>query len=512
VAAVATAAAGFPPPGIHDEFSYLLAGDLFASGRTSAPTHEMWRHFETFHVLQVPSYASKYPPAQGVMLAVGQRLTGMPIVGVWISCALLVAAFNWMLQAWVRPRWALWGAVAAALWLTGAHAHGGSWMVSYWGGSVAALGGALVFGGIRRLAQRPTAGASIATAVGLAVLANSRPFEGLLFAVVPAIGVAWILVRQLRARDRKGVANTLVPMTLVLGATIVLMGWYNASITGSPTKPPYLAYDDEYTSSPHLLFQSTPPAPAYRVPVMERFHSSGNGSTEPPRSAGAVANHLWQQTTIIAGFYAPWFVMPLVFTLAVLAKGPWTAMVLASVATTVVAGLLILYPAQPHYVAPAAGAWCIALTLAARSMAQLRFRTFKAGHYLAVLVFGCIVASAFLKIGVDIMLLDGRPQAWPWQRQAMERTLATNGQHLIVVEYGPDHEPDQEWVYNSGDIDGAPVVWARSLGDSADLVLRRYFSSRNAWRLRVEPDSGPFVLTPLARVGADTTRQAPVRP
>ena len=498
VSASLTITQGFPSsPSIHDEFSYLLSGDTFAHGRLTNPTHPMWRHFETFHVIQVPTYSSKYPPAQGLVLAAGQLL-GDPVVGVWLSYALMGAAFTWMLQAWVGARWALYGGLGTAIWLGGSHAAEAYWATSYWGGAVAATGGALVLGGVRRLAIRPTVAASLATGAGIAVLANSRPFEGLLFSVVPAVVVTWTLVRQLRSRLWRAVGTTLAPMTLLLATAAVMMGLHNHAVTGSATVPPYTEHEGQYASSPTVLGQSIPERPQYRVAVIEQFYVNGNGVAVPFRNLPEFFSMLRRDGPQLLGFYVPFFVAPLLLALPWAARNRWMFIALACLTTTGIGVAVNLYAWKAHYAAPAAAAWCILLAESARLASQVRWRNRNLGRTAAQLVGLFLVLSFGMQGAILFVVRDNRATEWHRVRQATERRLASSGDHLILVEYGPRHLPDWEWVYNRADIDGSPIVWARSLGEPQDAALREYFATRTQWRLYVDDDKGPFDLTPLS--------------
>jgi hypothetical protein len=501
-AAVVSVASGWPPsPEVHDEFSYLLAGDTFAGGRLANPTHPLWEHFESFHVLQVPAYASKYPPGTGLLLALGQILTGFPIVGIWIGFAFMCMATAWALEAWVPPRWARWGGLTCAVWFAGAHAEVGEWVRGYWPGPLAALGGALLLGAAGRARSATPSSLVMLSAlggVGLAILANTRPFEGLLVGVALTVPILRWAVRQSVRGDRRLLARAVLPATLVVVSTFALMGYYNFRVTGRITRTPYAEYESQYASSPLLWGSSRRVLKNYRNAAMQCFYVAEAGYLSTRAPVRVRLAEFWIRTERLRSAFLPLFALPLLLAVPLMIRYDRPTLPLAALASLSVALALTPFSLSPRYVAPAIPAYFVMLTMAARRLRAWRPRGRLLGRFLLRFVQAWVLLS-FAGTAIGLVLVRAkRAEKWPLQRSSMAQRLeGIPGRDVVLVSYGPRHVTGFEWVYNSADVDGAPVVWARSLGWKRDSALLTYFSDRRAWRLHLANDAGPYELQPL---------------
>jgi hypothetical protein len=178
-----------PTASIYDEQSYVFQAKTFLDGRLVNPTPPHWEHFQTFFIVPEPYFVSKFPPGQALFMAFGKIISGEFIPGIWIVFILTCIATYWMLLAYVKPHWAFLGVFAVA---SNGHLLL-EWSNSYWGGALPMLGGALLFGAIKRIVDSHSRVAvnSIFLALGVVILAYSRPFEGLITSITLIIPVIY---------------------------------------------------------------------------------------------------------------------------------------------------------------------------------------------------------------------------------------------------------------------------------------------------------------------------------
>ena len=498
-----------PQPAAHDEFSHLLIADTFAHGRLTNPTHPMWVHFETFHVNQQPTYASMYFPAQGAFLAIGQVVFGHPFWGVWLSAGLMCAAICWMLQGWMPAGWALLGGFLAVARL----ATFSYWTNTYYGGAVAVLGGALVLGALPRIKRQQRVRDALLIGLGLALLANTRPYESLFFCLpIAAVLLIWMFGRSAPPL-LLSLRRVLLPLSLVLAIAVGAMGYYFWRVTGSPIRIPYQVNISAY----HLVYfpwQKLQPAALYRHAVMKQFYQG------PPvlDSYGQVHRHplLWillKPLPLVIFFLGPVLLLPVLAWIAIRPRRSLmkttsrnTRFLLLVCGCTMIGLTLPIYLPMAHYAAPMTAAVYALVLQSMRYVRLWKWDGKPSGLFLVravpVICLGLLpvrAAASALHIPVPVTIIHTWYSEDPHNIQrarVINRLEREPGQHLVFVRYEPEHEIFLDWVYNSADIDSAKVVWARDMGAGGNQELIEYFKARRVWL--VEPDETPLRLAPYA--------------
>jgi hypothetical protein len=463
-------------PDIHDEFSYLLAADTYANGRLTNAAHPHWVHFETYHVLMQPTYASKYPPAQGLVLALGQVVTGSAAAGVWFSAGLMAAAIAWMLLKWLPSQWAVLASLLATIQLTWLS----YWGHSYWGGAVAATGGALAFGALRMVVAHPRPAAGVVLGIGLGVLATSRPYEGAVAGLCLAVALG-LMVKSAPPPERRRQIQAILAAGCVVAVTLAWLGYYNWRVTGSARTMPYFLYHAQYSANSLFLVGTHSERPSYRHPEMERlFRTWGEERQQRQRSIGGVVTVVPVKIVMIFVGVVGAGSVGLIGIPGIIRR---RSLRLVFVTTAAVIGATLLTAGSyAHYVAPVTALMYVALGAALCHLHR------KAQRHRSINL-AIIAVCVFVPLAVFHSV---KSLASPYRQFARDRAaLATQlerlpAKSLVFVRYSPAHNPHEEWVQNLADIDGAKVVWARSMSAAQNKKLIDYFSDRTVWL--VEPD------------------------
>ncbi|MGB8886001.1 MAG: hypothetical protein WCC87_04715 [Candidatus Korobacteraceae bacterium] len=484
-----------PRPFVPNDFSFLLAADTFASGRLTNPTPAMWVHFETIHVTMNPTYMSMYFPAQGLVMAAARVVTGHPWYGVLLMSGLMCAAICWMLQAWLPPTWALLGGMLAVL-------HIG--LFSYWintyhaGGTIAALGGALVLGAMPRLRKAARLRYGLLMAVGVILLATTRPYEGLL--LCPPVAVAlgrWMFWGKKRPSPAGLLRLSAAPVTLILAAG-AWMGYYNYRAFGNPLTLPYTVNRDTYAMAPYFVWQSPRPQPVYRHEVLRRFYQESELVDYQK-----IHTHFFRQSllkvlaaTLFFGGVA--LLPPLLMFRRVLMDRRTRFLVVCM--AVMMAGMVVQIFFIPHYVAPFTAVFYALGLQAMRHLRHLSERRRPVGlSWVRLTVTLCVllVALRLLAAPLHLSIPTSKwnlnwygPDNVGTERAQVEAKLEQlPGRQLAIVRYSRNHDPFHEWVYNAPDIDRSKVIWAREMDAADNLELIHYYQGRQVWL--VEADTQP---------------------
>jgi hypothetical protein len=335
------------------------------------------------------------------------------------------------------------------------------------------------------LARRFELAPLVAGITGALLLANSRPYEGLLTVLSSSAVLLWWMRRGNQPFSVVLGRRVLVPVAAMVTPVLLAMGYYNYRTTGKATELPYVLNEKIYSASPHLYILPPTPVPAYRHESIRKLWMEW----DRPLYFAARQNPLapW---SFAAEFVKPFYFLNLLglAALAGLLFGKRSAVLPAlGILSLPVLGVMMEKAFLPHYLAPMCGAWLI---LAATGMeASGKWR--RAGRFVVPVVLAVAFGSCVSEI-VDAARTARRPPRGLETRPQLIASLQRQGgRHLIVVRYKPTHYIHAEWVYNDADIDGSPVVWARDMGAEKNRELLDYFQDRRVWLL--EPDIDPVL-------------------
>jgi hypothetical protein len=487
-----------PMPDVYDEFSHLLVADTLLHFRLANPPHPLHRFFETFFVLQRPTYSSIYPVGQGMMLALGRIVSGSAWTGVLIAVGLFCALCYWMLRAWVRPIWALAGGLLSVIEFGPLDL----WTNCYWGGALAAAAACLVFGALPRFTTKWDRRNAAVLGLGTGVHCITRQFESALL----LLSILLYFVPLLRRRDELRKLVRLSPFAMAAAAPFVLLILLqNKAVTRSWFTLPEQLSQYQYGVPTSLTVQ---PVPVPHVPLTPEQQLEYRAQSLTHGFQTDSFSRFLLRLEFRVRYYRFFFLPALYIALMafVLMRREWPFFYVAAVLGIFALGTNLFPYLLPHYLAAVTCFFVLVAVAGLECINGIRIRNIAAGKEAAKIIALLCGAHFVLWYGAHLfehtaLATDLEPyETWdginhgdPHGRIAVNRRLAAiPGKLLVLVHYSPHHIFQNEWVWNAADIDASRIVWARDLGSIEDAKLLAYYPDRAAWLL--QPDSQPPTL------------------
>jgi hypothetical protein len=293
------------------------------------------------------------------------------------------------------------------------------------------------------------------------------------------------------------------------------MGYYNYRVFGSPIKLPYTVNRAQYAIAPYFVWQSQRPEPAYRHKVLREFYYQEelDDFRKIHSLSGFIPQTLVKAASGVLFYGGIALLVPLIMVRRVFLDRRIRFLILCVL--ILMAGQLAEVFLIPHYLAPFTGAFYAIGLQAMRHLRLWNPGEQPVGRTLVRLtVTVCFVLAGMRLYAEPLHLaLPIGPGVWAseWygsdsragtaRAQIESRLEQIPGRQLAIVRYSPEHEPMDEWVYNTADIDNSKVVWAREMDETENLELIDYYKDRKVWL--VQPDTQPVEISPYTAPGPE---------
>jgi hypothetical protein len=294
--------------------------------------------------------------------------------------------------------------------------------------------------------------------------------------------------------------------SVILFVAILAAGWlgyYNYRVTRSPTRLPYLEYDRQYPSTPHINVLPLPPPHQFAhldFTLMDRWEREAWAQARSWRFFAARFRKVFQMFDLFLG--SALLLVPVALFWPILFSTPRLRLLWWSLLSgAVVVAIGTQY--YQHYAAPILAVILILTVQAFRHLRLFQYSGKPIGRFLCRAIPAAMLLIAGSRQAVQLYRPKTLEETYPpnaRRERLADALLERAGGHVVFVRYTYYRFPQEEWIYNRADIDDAPVIWAQDMGPQQNRRLMEYYKGRSFWLMK--PDENPDQAEPYVGLAA----------